>query len=227
MQRFLPLARTLALRYRSSSESVDDLIQVASLGLIKALDRFDPRRGASFQAYAVPTILGELKRHFRDRVMPLHLPRGVKERVLDVSRAAEELTAELDRSPTVAEIAERAGISQEDALEAMQAFEATRPISLDVPVFGEDGDAPPAAETVGRSDPRLETIDAQLDVREALDVLDDRERNCVHLRFGEDLTQEEIASRVGVSQVHVSRILRRALEKLRAQVAAQDLEHVA
>lgn len=215
----------MALRYRGSSESLDDLIQVASLGLIKALDRFDPGRGASFQAFAVPTILGELKRHFRDRVMPLHLPRGVKERVLDVSRAAEALTAELDRSPTVAEIAERAEISEEETLEAMQAFEATRPISLDVPVFGEDGDAPSAAETVGRSDPRLETIDAQLDVREAMDVLDDRERSCVRLRFAEDLTQEEIASRVGVSQVHVSRILRRALEKLRAQVSAQNLEH--
>ena len=215
------------MRYRAGSESLDDLIQVASLGLIKALDRFDPERGASFQAYAVPTILGELKRHFRDRVLPLHLPRGVKERALDIGRAADALTAELDRAPTLHEIAGRADISEEDAIEALQAVEAVRTISLDVPVKGEDGEAPPAAETVGRCDPHLEVIDAQLDVRDALEVLDERERSCLRLRFVEDLTQEEIAEEVGVSQVHVSRILRRALEKLRSAAVTQGLEHAA
>jgi RNA polymerase sigma-B factor len=226
IERFLPLARALAMRYRASSESLEDLFQVASLGLVKALDRFDPDRGATFQAFAVPTILGELKRHFRDRVLPLHLPRGMKERALDLSRATDELTAELDRAPTLAEIAGRARISEEEALEALQAVEASRMISLDVPVNGEDG-ASPAAETVGRADPQLEAIDAQLDVREALGVLDERERSCLRLRFVEDMTQEEIAVEVGVSQVHVSRILRRALEKLRSQAVAKGLEHAA
>jgi RNA polymerase sigma-B factor len=226
VQRYLPLARALALRYRASSESLDDLVQVASLGLIKALERFDPRRGPSFQAYAVPTILGELKRHFRDRVMPVHLPRGIKERALGIGRASEELTAELDRSPTLTEIADRAEVSEEQALEALQAVEATRTLSLDVAVAGEDGEAPPAAETVGHDDPRLAALDARLDVRDALDVLDERERSCVRLRFAEDMTQEEIAAEVGVSQVHVSRILRGALQKLRT-VPSLGLEHAA
>jgi RNA polymerase sigma-B factor len=227
VERFLPLARALAMRYRASSESLDDLIQVASLGLVKALDRYDPTRGASFQAYAVPTILGELKRHFRDRVLPLHLPRGLKERVLDIGRAAEALTAELDRPPTLAEIAARADLTEEEAVEALQAVEAQRTISLDVPVRGEEGEAPTAAETVGNVDPRLEVIDAQLDVREALEVLDDRERSCLRLRFVDDMTQEEIAAQVGVSQVHVSRILRRALDKLRTSPVGRGLEHAA
>ena len=227
VQRFLPLARALALRYRASSESVDDLFQVASLGLVKALQRFDPDRGSSFPAYAVPTILGELKRHFRDRVMPLHLPRGIKERALGLGRTAETLTAELDRSPTLPEIAARAEISEDEAVEALQAVEASRTVSLDVPAVGEDGDAPSAGETVGGVDPRLETIDTQLDVRDALGVLDDRERSCVRLRFADDMTQEEIAGRLGVSQVHISRILRRALEKLRTEVVSQDVEDAA
>jgi RNA polymerase sigma-B factor len=175
----------------------------------------------------VPTILGELKRHFRDRVLPLHLPRGIKERAVGIGRTAEALTAELDRSPTLPEIAERAQISEDEAVEAVQAVEASRTVSLDVPAVGEDGDAPPAAETVGGADPRLETIDTQLDVRDALTVLDDRERSCVRLRFAEDMTQEEIAGRLGVSQVHVSRILRGALEKLRSEVAVQDLDRAA
>src|SRR3954454_6100511 len=187
VQRFLPLARALALRYRASSESADDLIQVASLGLVKALQRFDPDRGSSFQAYAVPTILGELKRHFRDRVAPLHLPRAVKERALGIGRTAEALTAELDRSPTLPEIADRARITEDEAMEAMQAMEASRTVSLDAPAAGEDGDAPPAAETLGGADPRLETLDTRLDVRDALAVLDDREHSCVRLRFAKDL----------------------------------------
>lgn len=202
-------------------------MQVASLGLIKALDRFDPDRGASFQAYAIPTILGELKRHFRDRVLPLHLPRGIKERALEIGRAADSLTAELDRAPTLGELAERVEISQDEAVEALQALEALRTVSLDIPVRGDDGEAPPAAETVGRSDPRLDAVEAQLDVREALQALDERERRCLRLRFVEDLTQEEIATQIGVSQVHVSRTLRRALEKLRAEALEHGLEQAA
>jgi RNA polymerase sigma-B factor len=218
VESYLPLARSLAMRYRQSSESMDDLFQVASLGLVKAIDRFDPERGRPFHAFAVPTILGELKRHFRDRVLPLHLPRGLKEQALVVKRVADELRSELDRSPTVGEIATRADISTEEALEALGALEASRTVSLDAPAGAEDGPGQPVVEGVGETDPRLDLIDSELTVKGAMDVLDSRERDCVRLRFGADLTQEEIAQRVGVSQVHVSRILRRALEKLRAAV---------
>jgi len=199
---YLPLARSLAQRYRQSSESMDDLFQVASLGLVKAIDRFDPGRGRPFHAFAVPTILGELKRHFRDRVMPLHMPRGLKEQTLSVKRSADELRAELDRAPTVAEVAKRSDLSVEEALEALTALDASRTVSLDAPAGADDGLSQPVIEGVGAADPHLERLHT----------------DCVRLRFGADLTQEEIAGRVGVSQVHVSRILRRALEKLRAAV---------
>jgi RNA polymerase sigma-B factor len=230
VENYLPLARTLAQRYRQSSESMDDLFQVAALGLVKAIDRFDPERGRPFHAFAVPTILGELKRHFRDRVLPLHLPRGLKEQTLIVKRAAEELRSELDRAPTVAEVAERSDLEVEEALEALSALDASRTVSLDAPAGADEGLSQPVIEGVGANDPRLDRLDTALTVKGAMDVLDSRERDCVRLRFGADLTQEEIAGHVGVSQVHVSRILRRALEKLRAAVAEPDpqvLEKVA
>lgn len=223
IQGYLPLARGLAARYRASSESFDDLIQVASLGLVKAVDRFDPEKGTSFEAYAAPTILGELKRHFRDRVLPIHIPRGVKERGQRIGAAIEALTGELDRSPTVAELARHTGLTEDETLEGLTANEATRTVSLDAPTGGEEGDRPAVIDGVGGRDPSLERADSALDVRGALSVLDDRERTCVRLRFGEDLTQEEIAGKVGVSQVHVSRILRGAVEKMRGAVSEKEL----
>jgi RNA polymerase sigma-B factor len=219
-RRFLPMARSLALRYNRGSEPLDDLIQVASVGLVKAIDRFDPSRGTSFHSYAVPTILGELKRHFRDGVMPIHIPRGLKERALEVGSASEELTAELDREPTVAELAERAGLSPAETIEAMRAATATRTISLDAPVGEENGDAGSIAEVLGEFDATLELADARLALRRAAAVLDGRERTVIQLRFVSDLTQEEIARHIGVSQVHVSRLIRGALEKLRKAIAA-------
>jgi len=168
---FLPMARTLAMRYRGSSESIDDLFQVACLGLVKALDRYDPSRGASFQAYAVPTILGELKRHFRDRVLPIHLPRGIKERALEMSRAAEVLTAQLDRPPTVHETAIYLEITEEAAVEALRALEAARTVSLDVPVNGEDGDSPAKIDMVGTRDPRLEAVESKIALQRAMALL--------------------------------------------------------
>lgn len=226
IEHYLPLARGLAMRYRASSESMDDLFQVASLGLVKAIDRYRPGRGSSFEAYAAPTILGELKRHFRDRVLPIHLPRGMKERGLKISATVEALTGELDRSPTVVELSERMGISQEETLEGLSAIDATRTISLDVPVGGDEDDSPAVIDGIGGRDPRLESVDSALAVREAFDVLDERERACVRLRFGADLTQEEIARKVGVSQVHVSRILRVALDKMRAAVEEPETRPV-
>jgi len=226
-EHYLPLARSLALRYRGGSESVEDLYQVACLGMLKALDRFDPTRGASFQAYAVPTVLGELKRHFRDRVLPVHLPRGVKERALEISRATEALTGELDRPPTVKELAVRLEIDEEEALEGLRALEAARTVSLDVPVGGEEGDSPATVDTVGTADPAFEKVESRVALQRAMGNLEERERTCLKLRFGADMTQEEIASQVGVSQVHVSRILRRALDRLRAETGLQGYQHAA
>jgi RNA polymerase sigma-B factor len=221
VRRYLPFARSLALRYRRGSESFDDLFQVACLGLVKAINRFEPRRGTSFESYAAPTILGELKRHFRDRVMPIHLPRGLKEGVLEVSEAAEELTGELDREPSVPEVAGRTEMSEEEVDEAMQATSALRTVSLDTPVSVTTGELAPLAERVGEPDRRLELADDRAALWRASRVLDARERAVIRLRFVSDLTQEQIAERIGVSQVHVSRILRRALKKLRDAVGEE------
>jgi RNA polymerase sigma-B factor len=226
-EHYLPLARSLAMRYRGGSESVEDLYQVACLGMLKALDRFDPTRGASFQAYAVPTVLGELKRHFRDRVLPVHLPRGLKERALEISRATEALTAELDRPPTVNELAVRLEINEEEVLEGLRALEAARTVSLDVPVGGEEGDSPATIDTVGGADPSFEHVESRVALQRAMGNLEERERTCLKLRYGADMTQEEIASKVGVSQVHVSRILRRALDHLRSETGLQNYQHAA
>lgn len=212
-QRFLPLARSLALRYRSGSEPLDDLIQVASLGLIKALDGFDPDRGrGSFTAYAVPTILGELRRHFRDRVWGLHLPRGLQERTMEVSDASQELSDALGRSPTVGQISARLDVSEEEVSEALAADEARHTLSLDAPRSREDAESAPAVETVGKPEPGYEAVESQLAVADA--KLDQRERLVLRLRFERDLNQYEIGGIMGVSQMHVSRIMRGALRKL-------------
>jgi RNA polymerase sigma-B factor len=221
-RRLMPFARSLALRYRHGTEPIEDLCQVACLGLVKAIDRFDPERGTSFQSFAAPTILGELKRHFRDRVMPIHLPRGLKEDVLDVNEAADELSGELDREPSVPELADRAEMSEQQVAEAVQASSALQTVSLDAP-WGEASDESPAVvETVGDVDHQLELAEARTALWRAFRVLDRRERLVVHLRFASDLTQQRIAERVGVSQVHVSRILQGALIKLRAAVGDRD-----
>jgi RNA polymerase sigma-B factor len=220
IRRYLPLARSLALRYNHGSEPLDDLIQVASVGLVKAINRFDPGRGIPFQSYATPTILGELKRHFRDRVMPIHLSRGLKERALEVGSATEALTGELDREPTTTELATRAGLSGDETIEAIQAAAAVKTVSLDTPMRGEHAESPSLIETIGDEDPALLRADMRLALRRAVDVLDRRERLVIQLRFVSDLTQEEIAGRIGVSQVHVSRIISNALDKLRAAIGA-------
>jgi RNA polymerase sigma-B factor len=220
VKRFLPLARSLALRYRGASEQLEDLIQVASLGLLKALDGFDPERGRSFIAYAAPTILGELRRHFRDRVWELRLPRGLQERTMAVSEAARKLSEELGYTPTVGQIAERLQISEEDVADALQADEARRTLSLDVPRNRADTEAVPMIETVGRPEPGYDAVEAQLAAEEA--SLDERERRVLRLRFEEGLTQYEIGDRLGVSQMQVSRIMRRALRKLLDAVRGEE-----
>jgi RNA polymerase sigma-B factor len=222
VRRYLPFAKNLALRYRGASESFDDLLQVASLGLVNAIDRFDPDRGAPFTAFASPTILGELKRHFRDRVWTVRVPRGLHDRMAEVEKAIGELTVQLQRSPSVPEIAERLEVDPTDVLEVLEANHNRRPLSLDRPVGGEDSEESPAAEWVGDEDSGYELVEDKLALEGALPHLDERERLVLQLRFVEDLTQSQIAERIGHSQMHVSRILRRTLERIRAEVAEQS-----
>jgi RNA polymerase sigma-B factor len=216
VHRFLPLARSLALRYRGSSEDIEDLIQVASLGLVKALDGFDFERGKSFIAYAAPTILGELRRHFRDRVWEVRLPRGLQERTMAVSEAAGELSDDLGHTPTVSQIAARLGWDEEEVSEALQADQAPRTLSLEVPRSREDAGSTTIMETLGETEPGYDAVEAQLAAEDA--PLDERERLVLELRFEQDLNQYEIGRRLGVSQMQVSRIMRGALRKLLAAV---------
>ncbi len=211
--RFLPLARSLALRYRSTPEPLEDLIQVASLGLVKAIDGFDPELGGDFNAYAAPTILGELRRHFRDRVWELRLPRRLQERTMAVREAAEVLSEELGRTPTVSRIAERLELSEEEVLEAFEADSARRTLSLEGPRSrGEDTESVPMIETVGEAEEGYERVDVQFAAEQA--QLTERERTVLRLRFEDDLKQREIGRRLGVSQMQVSRIMRKALHKI-------------
>ena len=214
VRRYLPFAKSLTQRYRGVNESFDDLLQVASLALVNAVDRFDPARGIPFTAFASPTILGELKRHFRDRVWTMRVPRGLHDRMGEVEKAIGELTEEMQRSPAVGEIAERLEIEQTDVLEAMEASHNRRPLSLDRPA-GEGEDEAPASESIGEEDPGFELVEGKAALEEAIPQLDERERLVLRLRFAEDMTQSQIAERIGHSQMHVSRILRRALQRMR------------
>ena len=224
MQRFLPLARQLARRYQRGSEPLDDLIQVASLGLLKAIDRFEPERPTAFSSFAVPTILGELKRHFRDRGWSVRVPRDLQEMAVRVDREAEDLARALGRAPTTAEIAEHMGLTTEQVLEAREAAGAYRAISLDRP-RDDDEDGEGIADTMGVDDPGFHIAEHAATVERLMAVLTEREREVLRLRFGEDLTQSEIGERVGVSQMHVSRLIRQALGRLRAE--AEDERDVA
>lgn len=224
VRRFLPFARSLAMRYSGGVEPSDDLIQVASLGLVSALERFDPARGVPFAAFAGPTILGELRRHFRDRVWTLRVPRGLQERIRAVEDAITKLSSELERSPTVAEIAVLIEASEPDVLEAFEAAGARRTISLDQPSAGsEPGDEAPIGERIGAADPGFELVEDRATLDATAGILDETEQEVLRLRFAEDLTQSKIAERVGYSQMHVSRILRRALGKLREASATSEV----
>jgi RNA polymerase sigma-B factor len=221
IERFLPLARRLAGRYRRGSESIEDLIQVASVGLVKAIERFDPERGSSLSSFAVPTMLGELRRHFRDHGWSIHMPRDLQERVLSVDRAVEKLTTELGHPPGMEHLTERLGLSEEEVLEAMEAASAAGTLSLDAPIKGDEGARAPVSETVGAEDPNYEVAEYGSAISGEIERLSDRDRLVLHLRFVEDMTQSQIAERVGVSQMHVSRILRGALRRLR-EAAGED-----
>jgi RNA polymerase sigma-B factor len=219
-ERFLPLARDLALRYTYTDEPVDDLVQVASLGLIKAIDRFEPGRGTKFTSYAAPTILGELKRHFRDKGWSLHVPRDLQERTLAVSRATEVLSKELGRSPKVREVAEHLGCSVEQVLEAQEAAASYEAASLDAPSTRDDGEAAALVDLLGQEDASYELVEDREAIASTWMELPEVERQVLELRFMHDLTQREIGERIGYSQMHVSRLLRRALNRLESAAAA-------
>jgi RNA polymerase sigma-B factor len=221
VRRYLPYAKNLALRYRGASESFDDLLQVANLGLVNAIDRFEPERGIPFAAFASPTVLGELKRHFRDRVWTVRVPRGLHDRMAEVDKATAALTVELQRSPSVGEIAAKLEIDPGEVLEVLEANHNRRPLSLDRPV-GSDEDESPASEWIGEEDEGFELVDDKLALEGVLPHLDERERLILRLRFAEDMTQSQIAEQIGHSQMHVSRILRRTLERIREEVAEQE-----
>lgn len=215
IERFLPLARKLARRYISSSEPYDDLVQVASLGLVKAVERFDPTKGFAFTSFAVPTIVGELKRYFRDSGWALHVDRAAQERARKITDARQELSSRTGRAPTVSQLAQFLEMSEEEVLDGLQTAEAYDAISLDAPVQSDEEGATSRLDALGDDDNRLGLVDDHATVFAAARHLPRRERQILYLRFGEDLTQTEIADRVGVSQMQVSRLLRRSLHRLR------------
>ena len=210
----MPLARKLARRYSGAHEPFDDLFQVASFGLLKALDRFDPERGIAFSSFAVPTIVGELKRYFRDLGWAVHVPRGAQELALKIQRAQQELTTKTGRSPTVHDLAQYVELSIEQVLDGLEAAAAHHAASLDVPNDESDDDAGTLADTRGVEDAGFALVENSATVAAALHLLSDRERHVLTLRFFEERTQSEIAAMIGVSQMQISRILRQALARL-------------
>ena len=212
---YMPLARRMAGRYSGVSEPYDDLLQVASLGLLNAIDRFDSTRGTPFAGFAKPTILGELKRYFRDKVWTVRVPRSVHDRMGRVEQATEKLTLELRRPPSAQELAEHLAVDVGDVLEILEARHNRRPLSLDAPPVGEDADDSSGGEWVGRPDGNYDLVDDRLAMESVLPTLGEREREVLRLRFVEELPQTEIAARIGCSQMHISRLLRRSLDQLR------------
>jgi RNA polymerase sigma-B factor len=217
----LPLVQFLARRFRDRGEPLDDLVQVGTIGLIKAVDRFDPERGVEFATYATPTIVGEIKRHFRDKGWAIRVPRRLQELRLSIGSATAELSQSSGRTPTVAEIAAHLGVSEDDVIEGLEGAQAYATSSLDSPIGG-DADAPMLADRLGDEDPGLESIEYRESLRPLLAALPSRERRILALRFFHGMTQSEIAEEVGVSQMHVSRLLAKSLATLRAGLLDDD-----
>jgi RNA polymerase sigma-B factor len=217
---YLPLARALALRYRRGTEPIDDLAQVAMVGLLKAVDRWDPDRGVELGTYATSTILGELRHHFRDHTWGLRPPRRLQNQYLAVERAIEALRSELGRPPTAAQVARRLDCDEEAVFEAQMAGAGRTLASLDAPVRADESDAARLGELIPFTDDALERVEDRVTLERLTGILDDRAREILRLRFEEDLPQCEIAARIGRSQMQVSRIISGALEKLRLFAAA-------
>jgi RNA polymerase sigma-B factor len=212
----MPLVRALASRYAGRGEPLEDLVQVGALGLIKAVDRFDVDRGVEFSSYAVPTIVGEIRRHFRDKAWAMHVPRRLKELSVRLSRVLDQLTTELGRSPTIAELAQATGVEEEDVIDALDSANAFSTRSLHATF--DDGEETSLADKLGEDDSGFAEVEDGSLVAAGLDALDERERRIVELRFFEEMTQSQIAAEVGISQMHVSRLLRSALATMRGRI---------
>jgi RNA polymerase sigma-B factor len=223
IERYMSLVRSLARRYAYRGEQLDDLVQIGAIGLIKAIDRFDLERGVELTTYATPNIIGEIKRHFRDKGWSVRVPRGLQELNVQLSRLIEEKTVELGRSPTIPELAKAAGAEEEEVLEALESGRAYSSVSLSTTSGGQEdeGDLDPL-ESLGAEEPQYEVSEDRAVLAPGFRVLDERERRILHLRFFKGLTQSQIAQQVGISQMHVSRLIRRALEKIRDEIGPDE-----
>jgi len=221
IEQYLPLVRSLARRYSYRGEQLEDLVQVGCIGLIKAIDRFDVDRGVELTTYATPNIIGEIKRHFRDKGWAVRVPRGLQELNVQLSKLVEELTVQYGRSPTIPELAKAAGVEEEEVLEALESGRAYTSLSLSSGGSDEDGELDPL-ESLGTIEHQYEVSEDRAVLAPGFRALDERERRILHLRFFDGLTQSQIAQQVGISQMHVSRLIRRALEKIRDEIAGDE-----
>ncbi len=223
IEQYMSLVRSLARRYSYRGEQLEDLVQIGAIGLIKAIDRFDLDRGVELTTYATPNIIGEIKRHFRDKGWSVRVPRGLQELNVQLSRLVESLTVQLGRSPTIPELAKAAGVEEESVLEALESGRAYSSLSLSVGSGGGDGDEDlDPMESIGTEEHQFEVSEDRAVLAPGFRVLDDRERKILQLRFFDGLTQSQIAQQVGISQMHVSRLIRRSLEKIREEIASDE-----
>jgi RNA polymerase sigma-B factor len=222
IEQYMSLVRSLARRYSYRGEQLEDLVQIGAIGLIKAIDRFDLERGVELTTYATPNIIGEIKRHFRDKGWSVRVPRGLQELNAQLSRLMEQLTVQLSRSPTIPELAKAAGVEEEEVLEALESGRAYTSVSLSVGGGGGDDDDLDPLESIGTVEHEYEVSEDRAVLAPGFKVLDERERKILQLRFFDGLTQSQIAQQVGISQMHVSRLIRRSLEKIRETIAEDE-----
>jgi RNA polymerase sigma-B factor len=222
IEQYMSLVRSLARRYSYRGEQLEDLVQIGAIGLIKAIDRFDLDRGVELTTYATPNIIGEIKRHFRDKGWAVRVPRGLQELNVQLSRLVEQLTVQLGRSPTIPELAKAAGVEEEQVLEALESGRAYTSLSLSVGGGGGDDDDLDPLESLGTEEHEYEVSEDRAVLAPGFKALDERERKILQLRFFDGLTQSQIAQQVGISQMHVSRLIRRALEKIRETIAEDE-----
>ncbi len=222
IEQYMSLVRSLARRYSYRGEQLEDLVQIGAIGLIKAIDRFDLDRGVELTTYATPNIIGEIKRHFRDKGWSVRVPRGLQELNVQLSRLIEQLTVQLARSPTIPELAKAAGVEEEQVLEALESGRAYTSLSLSGGGGGGDDDDLDPLESLGTEEHQYEVSEDRAVLAPGFKLLDERERKILQLRFFDGLTQSQIAQQVGISQMHVSRLIRRSLEKIRETIAEDE-----
>ena len=222
IEQYMSLVRSLARRYSYRGEQLDDLVQIGAIGLIKAIDRFDLERGVELTTYATPNIIGEIKRHFRDKGWSVRVPRGLQELNVQLSKLIEQLTVQFGRSPTIPELAKAAGVEEEQVLEALESGRAYTSLSLSSGTTSDGEEDLDPLESIGTEEAQYEVSENRAVLAPGFKVLDERERKILQLRFFDGLTQSQIAQQVGISQMHVSRLIRRSLEKIREEIAADE-----